>query len=35
LIFKAGIGGSRVGLSDNLSELLSPFRSAPAVSARF
>ena len=35
LIFKAGIGGSRVGFSDNLSELLSPFRSAPAVSARF
>ena len=35
LIFEAGIGGSRVGFSDNLSELLSPFRSAPAVSARF
>ena len=35
LIFKLGIGGSRVGFSDNLSELLSPFRSALAVSARF
>ena len=35
LIFKGGIGRSRVGFSDNLSELLSPFRSAFAVSARF
>ena len=35
LIFEAGIGGSRIGFSDNLSELLSPFRSASAVSARF
>jgi len=35
LIFEVGIGGSRVGFSDNLSELLSPFRFARAVSARF
>src|SRR5947209_8610781 len=35
LIFEGGICRSQVGFSDNLSELLSPFRSASAVSARF
>jgi len=35
LIFKDGIARSRIGFSDNLSELLSPFRFASAVSARF
>jgi hypothetical protein len=35
LVFKGGICRSEVGFSDNLSELLSPFRSASAVSARF
>jgi hypothetical protein len=35
LVFKRGICRSQVGFSDNLSELLSPFRSASAVSARF
>jgi hypothetical protein len=33
--FEIGIGGSVVRFSDNLSELLSPFRFAFAVSARF
>ena len=35
LIFERGIGRSRVEFSDNLSELLSPFRFAGAVSVRF
>jgi hypothetical protein len=35
LSFEIGIGGSGVRFSDNLSELLSPFRFAFAVSARF
>lgn len=35
LICESGIGRSLVEFSDNLSELLSPFRFAGAVSARF
>jgi hypothetical protein len=35
LIFKGGIIRRQAGISDNLSELLSPFRFAGAVSARF
>ena len=35
LVFERGIYRSQVGFSDNLSELLSPFRFASAVSAGF